>query len=223
MTYRLVLFDFDGTLADTFPLFVQLLHPIAARFGFRAPEAHELDHLRGLSTAAVLAACGVPRWKLPAIMRHAQALMAADVGRITLFDGVAPLLHTLTQQQVQLAVVSSNREDTVRAVLGESLCASISAFSCGVGLFGKSAKIRRVLARTRVLREHAAFVGDEQRDVAAARRAGVTAVAVTWGYASEQALSQAHVRCRSVAELAQALDGTPSCAPAAFDREGRRS
>ena len=205
MTYRLALFDFDGTLADTFPLFLRLLAPIAEEFRFRAPESHDLDALRRMNTASILASLGVPRWKLPAILRCARGRMAAERDGIRLFDGIAPMLQSLTHRDVRLAVVSSNNEDTVRHVLGAPLCESIQTFSCGVGLFGKSAKIRRTLARCRVQPMHAAFVGDEERDVAAARRAGVTSVAVTWGYASEPALTEAQVVCRSVPELEAAL------------------
>jgi len=205
VTYQLVLFDFDGTLADTFPLFLRLLHEIADEFRFRTPASHELDELRRMNTANILASLGVPRWKLPAILRHARARMADERDGIELFDGIARVLQSLATRDVRLAVVSSNSEATVRAVLGASLCEVIHTFACGVGLFGKSAKIRSVLARTGVPRLQAAFVGDEERDVAAARRAGVTSVAVTWGYAGEPALSEAQVVCRSVPELEAAL------------------
>lgn len=205
MTYQLVLFDFDGTLANTFPLFLRLLNEIAGEFGFRTPASHELDGLRCMNTAGILASLGVPQWKLPAILRHARARMAQERDGIELFNGITPLLQALARRDVRLAIVSSNSEATVRAVLGAPLCESIHTFACGVGLFGKAAKIRTVLARARVPRLHAAFVGDEQRDVAAARRAGVTSVAVTWGYASASALSPAHVLCRSIDDLERAL------------------
>jgi len=205
MTYQLVLFDFDGTLANTFPLFLRLLNEIADEFRFRTPASHELDALRRMNTAGILASLGVPRWKLPAILRHARARMAQERDGIELFNGITPLLQSLARRDVRLAIVSSNSEATVRAVLGAPLCESIHTFACGVGLYGKAAKIRTVLARARVSQRDAAFVGDEQRDVAAARRAGVTSVAVTWGYASESALSPAHVLCRSIDDLEQAL------------------
>ncbi len=210
MSHRLVLFDFDGTLADTFPLFLRLLPPISERFGFRAPDAHELDGLRSMTTARILSSLGVPRWKLPAILRHARTQMAAEQHHIELFDGIAPMLQSLARQDTTLAVVSSNDEDTVRTVLGAPLCALIHTFVCGVGLFGKSAKIRRVLSRTGVHRSNATYVGDEERDIAAARRISVTAVAVAWGYAATQALAHAHVVCRTVAELEATLTQLPT-------------
>ncbi len=205
LRYRLVMFDFDGTLADTFPLFGELLGEIIQRYGLRPVQAEDIESLRRMRTAEILKRIGVPRWKLPLIMRDARARMAVRREEISLFDGVRPLLTRLSEQGVALAVVSSNREDTVRAVLGDALAARVQQFACGAGLFGKPAKIRRVLRATNVSAQYAALVGDESRDIDAARRMRVAAVAVTWGYAAREMLATADVLCQSIDELSLAL------------------
>ena len=46
MRYRLAIFDFDGTLADSFPLVMTMMNDVADRFGFRRVGEGELDELR---------------------------------------------------------------------------------------------------------------------------------------------------------------------------------
>jgi phosphoglycolate phosphatase len=116
------------------------------------------------------------------------ALAQAD--RITLFAGVAPLLRDLDAAGIRVAVVSSNGEDVIRQVLGPDLCGVVSDFACGAALFGKAAKFRRVVRRAGVPPERAVGIGDEGRDIEAATAAGIASVAVTWGYATREALER---------------------------------
>ncbi len=67
----------------------------------------------------------------------------------------------------------------------------ISCFACGASLFGKAAKYKAVLKRTGTAARDAISIGDEVRDGEAARQAGIDFGAVSWGYASVEALRQA--------------------------------
>lgn len=205
MAYRLVMFDFDGTLADTFPLFRVLCAEITEKFGLRRIAPHEVDTLRGMDTAGILASLGVSRWQLPAIMRHARARMREQRHEISMFGGMDDLLHELAAERVAISVVSSNSEATVRAVLGPALCEQVQSFACGVGMFGKVNKVRQVLRAAKVPPDAAALVGDESRDIEAARKAGVSAIAVTWGYATPEALVGADARSDTVGQLRATL------------------
>jgi phosphoglycolate phosphatase len=70
MTYRLVIFDFDGTLADSADWFVRNLNPMAERFGFRQADEAEIERLRRLPNREIIRRLGVPKGKLPRIARH---------------------------------------------------------------------------------------------------------------------------------------------------------
>ncbi|MFD1624459.1 HAD hydrolase-like protein [Azospirillum griseum] len=186
---RLVIFDFDGTLADSFPWFVSVLNGVAARYGFRPVRPEEQERLRGCDTRSLLRHLRVPLWKLPFIARHMRALMASDINAIALFDGVPDLLRTLHARGVVIAVVSSNSPDNIRRVLGPDLSALVTHLACGASLFGKPAKFRQVLRALTIPPHHALAIGDETRDIEAARRVGIACGAVTWGYASADALA----------------------------------
>ena len=46
LRYRLVLFDFDGTLADTLPWFQSVFHVVGQKYGFRKLEEADYEMLR---------------------------------------------------------------------------------------------------------------------------------------------------------------------------------
>jgi phosphoglycolate phosphatase len=187
---RLLILDFDGTLADSFPWFLGALDEVARVFGFRAPSHAEAEALRGQGTRAILAALGVPMWKLPAMAGHVRR-MAAEAPPPPLFPGIAEALDGLAARGTALAVASSNTEAQVRRTLGPALAAHIGHYACEASLFGKAARFRRLLREARIPAAEAMSVGDELRDIAAAREAGIAAGAVAWGYADPAALRAA--------------------------------
>jgi phosphoglycolate phosphatase len=164
------------------------VNDVADRFGFRRIAENEMEALRRTGSREILRRLDVPVWKLPAIARHVRRLKTAHVGDITLFPGASPMLRALKDAGVTLALVSSDNEANVRSQLGCANAALFSDFACGASLFGKAAKFRRVLKRARVDPGAAIAIGDEVRDIEAARAAGIACAAVTWGYAALEAL-----------------------------------
>jgi phosphoglycolate phosphatase len=188
MRYDLVIFDFDGTLADSADWTLGILNQVAARYGFRQVSEAETAMLRGWDNRAIVRYLGVPAWKLPLIARHMRGLAARDAGQIRLFPGVDALLAELHAAGVRIAVVSSNAEANVRRVLGPANAARVAHYACGASLFGKAAKFRQVLRASGIPRERALSIGDEARDIEAAAAAGLPCAAATWGYATPELL-----------------------------------
>ncbi|HSK79677.1 MAG TPA: HAD hydrolase-like protein [Thermoanaerobaculia bacterium] len=125
MRYRLALFDFDGTLADSFSWFLSVVNRLADEHRFRRMEEHEVESRRGLAARQMVAHLGVPAWKLPRIARGMRQHMAREIGQIQLFPGVDELLSELSRRGIRLAVVTSNSIDNVRQVLGPGTAALI--------------------------------------------------------------------------------------------------
>jgi phosphoglycolate phosphatase len=192
MRHKLIIFDFDGTLANTFPSFVHVFDEAADKYGFKRLDRAQHHALRGADARQIMAHHAIPLWKVPAIARFMRAGLAAEIGSIKLFDGIAQALRSLSAQGVVLTIVSSNSLANVRAVLGPELAALFSHLECGASLFGKLAKIRKVLAATGVAPQEAILIGDEIRDARAAADAGVDFGAVAWGFNHVEALAAQH-------------------------------
>lgn len=191
MRYKLVIFDFDGTLADSFGWLSAIFNEIADRFGFRRIDEAEGERLRGLGARQIVRELGIAGWKIPFIAIHVRRRMAADLGAIGLFPGVDAMLRGLAARGVAIAVVSSNSEANVRRVLGPELAALVTYFGCGAGLWAKPAKFRKLLRRAGVAPHEALAVGDELRDQEAARQVGLAFGAATWGFTTAAALRAA--------------------------------
>ena len=187
--YKLIIFDFDGTLADSGDWFLSIADDLADRFRFRHVAPDEIEGLRGHTTREVIRYLGIPRWKLPIIARHLHKRLASETHKITLFGGVEAMLAALQSAGVRLALVTSNAEENARAILGPENMARFEQVECGASLFGKAPRYRRVLKRAGLIAGDILSVGDETRDITAARKVGIDAAAVLWGYARRDALT----------------------------------
>ncbi|MFC7608379.1 HAD hydrolase-like protein [Teichococcus aestuarii] len=207
--WRLAVFDFDGTLADSFPWFRAALPETAARFGFHSPAASELETLRGCDSREILRRLAVPARRLPAIVAHLRARKRAAAGEIPLFPGVPEMLAALRLAGLPVAIASSDSEASIRMTLGPE-AGRIGAYACGASLFGKPPRLRGLLRQAGLAPAQALYIGDELRDAEAARAVGMGFAAVSWGYARPEALAATAPLAlfRSVAEIAPFCAGS---------------
>lgn len=188
MKYQLLIFDFDGTLADTFSWFVSVINDVADRFGFRKIDPADMEHLRQFDAKQMMKMYDVPLWKMPRIAKHMRDLMSEQIDHIKLFEDVDILLEKLFQKKITLGIVTSNALKNVKHILGPELMSLISHFECGVSMHGKQSKLNRVLKDSGVQKEKALFIGDEIRDLTASKKVGIDFGAVSWGYNSIESL-----------------------------------
>ena len=179
--YRLAIFDFDGTLADSFALFSEAFNELALRHGFKPVQQEEAQHLRRMHARDIMKHVGMPAWKLPTVATAYIGMMRARRNEVRPFPGTSEMLANLGRSGIAIAVVSSNAEDNVRAVLGES-ASSVSRYACGMSIFGKRSHLRRVLQAAGVKPGEAIYIGDQAADFDAARAEGIDFGAVAWGY-----------------------------------------
>lgn len=187
--YGLVVLDVDGTIIDSFGWFCGVLNGVADRYRFRRVAPHEVEALRRLGAREILRHLGIPRWKVPLIARHMHALAARDAAHLRPFPGIPSMMAGLSESGAKLAILSSNREDVVRRVLGPEDAARIGAWSCGASVFGKARRLRRLVKAARLPPERVLCVGDEIRDAQAARAIGCAFGAVAWGYTDPDSLA----------------------------------
>lgn len=191
LRFKLVIFDFDGTLADSLAWLIGISDRLADEFGFDRIDKDQVAILRRHDAATLLRLHHVPLWKVPFIAARFRRLMAQQIHLIAPFPGIADLLHQLVQAGSTLAMVTSNSCANVRRVLGKKSAGLLAVCEGGVSIFGKRTKLRKVLRATGIHPAQAIFIGDEVRDIEAARHAGIASGAVAWGFTDQDVL-QAH-------------------------------
>jgi phosphoglycolate phosphatase len=182
LRYPLVIFDFDGTLSDSFPWFLRGANQLADEHEFRRIEPDEIDRLRTMNARQIIQHLRIPIWRLPFFLKRVQRMMSEAVGEIRPFPGVHEMLQRLRASGVVVALVTSNSEVNARAILGPESAAVITHYRCGAAIFGKRPKFRQVLRATRLAPTQAVAIGDELRDLEAARAEHIPFGAVSWGY-----------------------------------------
>lgn len=183
---KTIIFDMDGTLADSFELALEIAHDLT---GIPRKSKEEIDRLRGLPVLKVAREVRFPFHRLPRLILKARQVMHERMEEVSAFDGIGKVLETLDARDYHMLVMSSNSEQNIRVFLrANKLEQYFDGVYGNIGLFDKSRAIRKVLKRNKLVRQNCYYIGDEVRDISGAKKAGVHAVAVSWGYQHPDAL-----------------------------------
>jgi phosphoglycolate phosphatase len=204
MAFKLIVWDFDGTIADSLPAAVIIFNRLAPEMGFKPLE--DLSAARGMSTRDLMRKHGVTFWRLPKLVRRYQAAVAEEAEQMKLTAGMTELLAAIASAGVRQGILSSNREDNIRRGLRANGAEQHFAFIIGYPrLFGKGKALKRIIRAEggkrgfwrklweipqteKLNRDEVLYIGDELRDVEAAKKAGVKVAAVTWGFHTAELL-----------------------------------
>lgn len=207
----IIIFDFDGTICDSFLIFTEILAELSSRYGFKKVSPDEVEDLRLLSMQEILDHLAVPRLKIPFIVRSARKAMQMRFAELKAFPQIAQTIRILADQGNICGCLTSNSGKLV-ADFFERERIPMEFISAGSSLFGKAPLLRKAAKRERTnykktLQAVSAsqifsgieashpepsvyYIGDEIRDIVAAKEAGVGSIAVTWGYNHHTALAK---------------------------------
>lgn len=185
---KTLIFDFDGTLADSFDLVVDIAHEVLKIPRVSDQQMQEFRHMSVLKIAKEL---HVSVAQGPRLLLKGRQIMQERISEVKTFVGIAEALAVLHNSGNRLIVMSSNSEQNVRIFLHKNkLERYFDDVYGGVGLLNKAAALRKIIKRNNYDLADCFYIGDEARDVIASKKVGVKCVAVLWGYQSAKALEQ---------------------------------
>jgi phosphoglycolate phosphatase len=202
-----VIFDFDGTIADSLPAFVQVFEELTKRSERLTPD--QIQELRDLSVPEFMSVLRVPKWKAPMLLFKGRRMLRAHMTGITLHEGMATVIKNLHADGIPLYVLSSNStENVTRYLQHHKLSQYFNGVYGGASVFGKAPLILRLLRREKIAKTKSWYVGDEMRDVSAARAVGLHIASVTWGFNTHMALAtkKPDVLVDTAPELQEAIE-----------------
>lgn len=188
MKKQLLLFDFDGTIADTFHHIVQISNRLAKEFSFNRIRPHEIEDLKNNTVEQTIEYLRVPKLKIPQILLRARDELHGTINEIEPIDELAHILHELKALGYVMGIITTNSAKNVRTFLQQHDLDIFDFISSTSKVFGKSRTLRRLVRQHNFSLSQAFYIGDEIRDIVAARKAGIAMVAVTWGFNSKEAL-----------------------------------
>lgn len=183
------LFDFDGTLADSFDCVIDKANMLAKRFNLRQVSMEERESLRDLPSHEVLQFMQVPKYKIPILIYHMHNELRDAMSLIKPVPGMLEVLQELYARKHKMGIITSNSQENVLTWLKKNDMQHLFEFvHVESRLFSKRRVIKNTLARYKILKRDAMYIGDETRDIEAARNNDLISIAVTWGYNTAQVL-----------------------------------
>ncbi|WP_126147308.1 HAD-IA family hydrolase [Synechococcus elongatus] len=188
-TLQAIIFDFDGTLVDSLPTVVAIANAHAPDFGYDPIDERDYAQLRQWSSRTIVRRAGLSPWQQARLLQRVQRQLGDCLPALQLFPGVADLLAQLRSRSLCLGILSSNSRQNIEAFLQrQGLRSLFSVIQAGTPILSKRRALSQLVAREGWQPAAVMYVGDETRDVEAARQVGLIAVAVTWGFNDRQSL-----------------------------------
>ena len=179
---KAVLFDFDGTLADTGHIMFKAYEKLGDKYELPAVNHDEIDQIRALSIRDRFKKAGVPIFKLPAILRETKQIYSDHISSAKPFPGTAGLLESFKDKGHLLSIISSNTDKNIRSFLAAHELNYFEHIRTTSSLFGKHRAISGFLRDLGIKPEEAIYIGDELRDIVACKKVPIRVIAVTCGY-----------------------------------------
>lgn len=177
-----IVFDFDGTIADTFDLALEIYNTIAPEYNCRpaGPDDHEL--LRTKKPQELLKIYGVSRLKMLSLLLRVRKELGRHIPDIKLVPGMEASLRDIRNAGYRMGILTSNSVKNVSTFMSVNGLSGLFDFIySGKSLMGKEKVIRRLLIHENLSPDRVVYVGDETRDIEASQHAGIPVVAVSWG------------------------------------------
>ncbi len=184
-----VIFDFDGTLANTVDLVARIYNEHAEEFGAlpidmtKLPDYRKLGYKKGMKKLQI-------RWTvLPRLVLFVGREMKKHMDEVKPYDGIVEVLKNLQQAGVSIGVLTSNNAALVSEFFEKNNFPVFDFIVSEKTLFGKEKALRRIIKRHKLIDHRVIYVGDEPRDVTASFKAGIKVIGVTWGVGGKEGLA----------------------------------
>lgn len=193
MDKNYIIFDFDGTIADTLELSFDIYNGIAQEYGCRPARKEDRELLKTRKPQEILMSYGITKLKLFALLLRIRKELAAHIPDVNPAKDIIPALRDIKNAGFSMGILTSNSARNVSMFLEVNNLSDIFDFIySGKSYFGKAKVIRRSLDHEKISPENVIYVGDETRDVEASRKAAISVIAVTWGLSPLEALAATH-------------------------------
>lgn len=181
----MIIFDFDGTLADTISLGLMLINDYSEKFKYKKIDREKMN---GLSAMELMKVMEIKVYRLPYLAWYLRKLLKERESEIQMYPGIKEMLEALRASGQQLGIITSNSYDNVSAFLRRNGIEDyFSYIKTKVPLLKKKKALSKAL---RQLKSDFVYVGDELRDVEACRKNNISVVSVSWGFNSAESLEK---------------------------------
>ena len=182
-TLKAIIFDLDGTLADTYPLIFMAFNHFAKRYLGREYEPGEIEALFGPAETKIISSLVPPEKRDEAIEYYYGSYMSLH-HHARLFDGIGPMLEEVYERNIPLGIFTGKGKRSARITLRElGIERMFKAVVSGDDVSCRKPDPEGLLLAAKLLGiepQKALMVGDHPVDILAGKAAGVQTAAALW-------------------------------------------
>lgn len=187
-----LIFDFDGTIADTLALLINISNQLADEYGYRKVNPDDVRTLKDQHIVDIVRQLQIPTTKIPVIMFKVRQKMGQHITQAPIVKGLKEILVDLQRAGHRMGILSSNSRTNIHLFLTHHDIHQFEFLQTSVGMLGKPRRLQHTIREHNLHADDVIYVADEIRDIEAARRAGVKVAAVAWGYNAPASLKTAN-------------------------------
>ncbi len=185
-----LIFDFDGTLAQTFEAILEILRPMAKDVGLGEISNKDIREFRERGSRQMIKELKIPLFKIPGVSKKVKEKLNKDMTNLDSPLGLNKVLKELKKRKYRLGILTSNSKDNVKKFLQKNGLDLFEFIYSDSSLFGKDRVLKKLLKAFNLKPEEVVYFGDEIRDVQAALKLNIKMVAVSWGFNTKKALKK---------------------------------
>ncbi len=210
--YKLVIFNFDGVIADTYDVLKRVYDKMKNDYRFKNMSDEEIGHLRELSMFQLMKAFHVPFYRLPRFLQEVIPIYKDLIVTAPLFDGIRETVKKIKDQGSDVVILSSNNPKLIRKFLKHHDFEVFDKVVGGAAFFNKQTRLNSVIRLYKVDHIEAIYIADERRDIEACKKINLPIAAVTWGYDDYKVLGAGRPTylVQDIEDLEEALLKNPS-------------
>jgi phosphoglycolate phosphatase-like HAD superfamily hydrolase len=187
-----IVFDFDGTIADTLSVVIKIANKFADHYGYRKIPLSDLPKLREKKPSEVLKHLGISIFKIPIVVRKIRFEMNKEIVHLQASVEIKDALVKLRENGCVLGILTTNSRENVMEFLKNNDLQLFDFVYTGRAMYGKSRLLKKLMKEKTIPHNDPIYVGDEIRDIEAAKKAGIRVIGVSWGYNTRAALQKAN-------------------------------
>lgn len=192
MNKKYIIFDFDGTLADSIPVMFTIIQELAKEMGYeRNITADDWDWVREHGLKEIPHKFGIPLIQIPHLFLQGRVMMKKQMYSVPPCRGIINTLIKLKDGGYSLAILSSNSRDMIQEfILKNNLVTMFDFVHSELNIFGKDKALLSLLKQFHMPIGESIYVGDEMRDIDACMKINLDCISVGWGLNSASALQK---------------------------------
>jgi phosphoglycolate phosphatase len=184
-----IIFDFDGTIANTKEKIIEIVNDLGPNYGYSKLSKQEIDFFQSKGARWLINNLKIPKIKIPFLMNNIRSKLSVITKDLKPITGIPEALKRLKNNKLKLGILTTNAEDNVRKFLKNNKIEYFDFIYHGASLFGKDIMLKKMLNEQFINKEESIYIGDEDRDILAAKKAGLKSVGVCWGFNSKELLT----------------------------------